>query len=179
MRFAVTRPARASACRWVVAVGWATPSLRAMNTTHTPSVIRSPSRCGGKCGRGSLSHRSTCSRFSLASAASTPLSSKEFPARDDDRRSADLHPGDLAAVRLHPGQQDGRAADLLALADLDLLAEGDLAVPGQVHGQRAGRRPGGRVLGDAEGRHEAPRLPPRPRAGEAADPDAGQAAERG
>src|ERR1700690_4290597 len=145
MRLDVTRPARARTCRCAVAVGWATPSLRAIKTTHTPSSIRSPSRCGGKCARGSLSHCSTCSRFWLASAARTALSSKELPARDDDGRTPDRHPRDLVVFALRAGVQDGRAAHLRALADLDLLAEADPAVPGQVHRQRAGRRPGSRI----------------------------------
>src|SRR5580700_3477134 len=178
MRLAVTRPARASACRCVVAVGWATPSLRAMKTTHTPSSVRSPSRCGGKWATGSFSHCSTCSRFWLARAARTALSSKEFPAGDDDRRAAYVHGGDLAARGLHPDQQHGRAADLLALADLDLLAEGDLVVPGQVHAQRTGRRTRRRILGHAEGGREGAELPPRAQARETADPDAGQRAQR-
>src|SRR5215469_45455 len=177
MRLAVTRPDRASACRCAVAVGWATPSLRATNTTHTPSSIRSPSRCGGKWATGSFSHCSTCSRFWLARAARTALSSKEFSVGDDDRRAAHLHGGDLAAGGLRPGQQQRGAADLLPLADLDLLAERDLVVPGEVHGQWPGRRTRRRVLGHAEGGREVAGLPPRTRARETADPDAGQRAQ--
>src|SRR5215469_15486148 len=139
MRLEVTRPARARAWRCAVAVGWATPSLRAMNTTHTPSSTRSPSRCGGKCALGSFSQFSTCSRFWLASAARTAVSStgpsgQELAASDHDGRATHRHFRDLVRVPLHPRIQDGRAADLLALPDLDLLAEPGPAVPGQMHG---------------------------------------------
>src|SRR5579859_627519 len=54
-------------------------------------------------------------------------------AGDDDCRTADHYPLHLLDRPLGPRVQPGRPADLLALADLDLLAEADPAVPGQVH----------------------------------------------
>ena len=46
--------------------------------------------------------------------------------------------------------QRRRPADLGALRDLDLVAERDPPVPREVERERAGRRAGGRILGDAE-----------------------------
>src|SRR5947207_15752839 len=113
-----------------VAVGWATPSLLAMNSTHTPSSARSPSRCGGKCARGSRSHSSTCSRFGLARAAMTAVSSIKVPVGDDDRRAGDLDGVDPVSGPGRARVQPRGTADLGALANLDLLAEGNPAVPG-------------------------------------------------
>ena len=70
------QPARASACRWAVAVGCATSSLSAMNSTQTPLSTRSPSRCGGKCATGSRSQSRICSRLGLARARNTSAASK-------------------------------------------------------------------------------------------------------
>ena len=52
-----------------------------------------------------------------------------------------------------------RAPDLDALRDLDLLAERDAAVAGEMHGERPRRRAGRGVLGHAVGRREHARLP--------------------
>src|SRR5215831_16478616 len=161
-----------------VAVGWATPSLFAMNSTHTPSSTRSPSRWGGKCARGSRSHSSTCSRFGLASAAMTAGSSIKFSAGGHHRRAGDLDGADPVSRPGRARVQPGGTADLGALADLDRLAEGDPAVPGQVHGKRPGGGSGGGILGHAEGGPEVAEFPAAARAREAANPDTGKLGER-
>ena len=83
----------------------------------------------------------------------------ELAAGDDDRGAADLDPLDLLGGAVDPGVERARAADLDALGDLDLLAEGDAAVPGEVDGERAGGRARGRILGHAVRRGEHARLP--------------------
>src|SRR6266545_1871315 len=128
-----------------------------MKRTQTPSPTRSPSRCGGKCATGSFSHSSTWSRFGLASAPKSSASNTaELAAGDDDGRARDLDPFDPVGRALRARVQPRRPADLLALADLDLLAERDPAVTRQVNGERARGRSGGRVLDDADRRREHP-----------------------
>jgi uncharacterized protein (TIRG00374 family) len=77
----------------------------------------------------------------------------------DQGRAADLYRIDPVALAGDRRVQHRRPADLRALADLDLLAEPDPAVPGQVDGQRARGRAGGRILGYADRRVEHPGLP--------------------
>src|SRR5918996_4502912 len=72
--------------------------------------------------------------------ATTARLEAEFAARDDDRRAADLDLLDPLRGALDPRVERARAAELLALADLDLLPELDAAVAGGVGG---GRPPGG------------------------------------
>src|SRR5262249_25427765 len=91
----------------------------------------------------------------------------ELAAGDDDRRAAGPPLPGLLARALDPGEQRAGPADLGALGDLDLLAEGDPAVAGQVPGQRARCRAGGRVLGDPVAGDERPRLPAPPGTGQA------------
>src|SRR5262249_33649893 len=88
-------------------------------------------------------------------------------AADDHRRAGDLDPLDVVPGAVGAGVEDGRPAELLALADDDLLAEPDPPVAAEVDRERAGGGARGRVLGNAVGRGGHPRLPARARAGEA------------
>src|SRR5262249_19162375 len=87
------------------------------------------------------------------------LGQPELAPRDDHGAAADLDSLELAGRAVGPGVQRGRAADLNALRDLDLLAEADSAVTGEVDGQRPRGRAGGRVLHDSGARSEHSRLP--------------------
>ena len=105
-------------------------------------------------------------RAAVASLLSRPGGSRGLARRDpepalgdDQGRAADLDGADPVALAGDRRIQHRRPADLRALADLDLLAEPDPAVTGQVDGQRARGRAGGRVLRYADGRVEHPRLP--------------------
>src|SRR5690349_18799606 len=77
MRLDRSRPLAVSRRRCSLAVGALTPSLSAMNTEHTPSATRSPSRWGGKWATGSRSHSRTARRLSFARTFSTSTSSTE------------------------------------------------------------------------------------------------------
>src|SRR5437868_1853694 len=88
MRFARTSPARARICRCSPAVGWLTPSLWAINRAQTPSLTRSPSTCGGKCARGSLSQPRIWSRRSLARALTTSIESMQKISLSTNQRQA-------------------------------------------------------------------------------------------
>ncbi len=72
----------------------------------------------------------------------SPLKRK-LAVRDDHRRPADRHPLDLAVPAVYLRVQGRGPVDLGALGDLDLLPKFDQPVPEQVHGQGAGRSPGG------------------------------------
>ena len=61
----------------------------------------------------------------------TAGSSIKLPAGDDDRRTGDLNGVDPVSRYGCARVQPRGTADLGALADLDLLPEGDPAVPGQ------------------------------------------------
>ena len=121
-----------------------------MKITQTPSFTRSPSRCGGKCARGSFSHSRIWSRFGLASAAK--VSESNISARGSaPRATTTAEPPTSARVRaVRAGVENGRPPDLGALADLDRGAEGDDAVAAEVDGERACGRAGRGVLGDAD-----------------------------
>src|SRR5215475_8208538 len=130
-----------------------------MKHEQTPSSTRSPSCCGGKCASGSRSHSRICSRLSLASAlnksgSSMPevwhvakrLANRAGPRRlppaeltlgHDHRGAAHLNAVNAGRRTVHPRMQDRGPADFSTLPDLDLLAEPDPAVAGQVNGQRA------------------------------------------
>src|SRR5262245_26207924 len=88
--------------------------------------------------------------------------------RDDDCLASDL--GFVGCVGA--GVEDRRPPDLGALADLDLRAPGDDAVPSEVHREWAGGGTRGRILGHAERGDEHPGLPLRAGAGEAVRADA-------
>jgi len=98
----------------------------------------------------------------------------KFSARDDDGGAADL---DLLG-RLRDRVQRGRASDLRALRDLDLLAERDAAVPREVERERSGRRARRRVLVDRVRGNEDARAPAPSLAREAVHPFAQQRRER-
>ena len=61
----------------------------------------------------------------------------ELAARDDHRRAADPHALDPVGRALDVGVEPRRPPELDALHDLDLLAEPDPAVAGEVDGERA------------------------------------------
>src|SRR6266849_6426868 len=89
------------------------------------------------------------------------ISETELAARDDDGRAADLDALDRLGGAVDACVERGRPANLGALRDLDLVAESDAAVPGEVKRERARGRAGRRVFGDPERRAEHPRLPTR------------------
>src|SRR6185437_6653340 len=83
----------------------------------------------------------------------------ELAARDEDGRAPDLDAIDTLAFALDGRIERRRPLDLGALADLDLLAEGDAPVPGEVDRERPGGRSRRGVLVHAVVRREHPRLP--------------------
>ena len=89
--------------------------------------------------------------------SSSRRSEAELAARHDDGRAADLEPPPVGepATRV----QRRRPPELDALVDLDLVAEADPSVPGEMERERPGGRAGRRILGDAVGRDEDARLP--------------------
>ncbi len=78
--------------------------------------------------------------------------------------AAHLDPLDLLRASVHARVERRRPADLDALGDLDLVAEGDPPVPRDVERERPRGRARRRVLCDRTAGHEHPRLPPGPRA---------------
>ena len=80
------------------------------------------------------------------------LRKAELAAGNGHGGAADLDLLDLFGRALDTGEQRGRTPDLGALRDLDLVAEPDASMARQVHGERAGRRTGGEVLGNAVAR---------------------------
>ena len=79
---------------------------------------------------------------------------------------------------MRDGVQRRRAPDLRALRDLDLLAEGDAAVAGEMERERPRRRAGRGILVDAGAGDEHARLPPLSVSREAVGPFAQQFRER-
>jgi hypothetical protein len=98
----------------------------------------------------------------------------EIAARDDHRAAADAD----VVLGVRDRVEDRAATDLLALHELDLVAERDAAVSRKVECERPGGRAGGRILRDAEPRPEHAGLPARAVAGEAVDPDRPEPLER-
>ena len=94
-----------------------------------------------------------------------PWRERELPPRDRHHGTPDLDRLEPSLTPLRAGIQQRRPPDLRALLDLDPLAEGDPAVTGEMDRQRAGRRAGRGVLGDARARartcasSSAPRKP--------------------
>src|SRR5258708_36013069 len=80
--------------------------------------------------------------------------------------AADEHALDLVRRTIGTRVQPRGPADLLALPDLDHLAETGPSVPGQVHRERACRRARRRVFWHPEIRREHTRLPGRATSGE-------------
>ena len=103
---------------------------------------RSTTRTCGSCSSASAAGRRsvTSSGSATRSASSCSASEAELAARDDDRGAADEHALDPLGAALGPRVERRGPADLGALRDLDLLAERDPAVAGEVD-RRAGRRP--------------------------------------
>ena len=71
----------------------------------------------------------------------------ELAARDDHRRAADLDALDLIRRAVDAGEERRGPPDLRSLRDLDLVAELDAPVPGEVQRQRPGGRARRRILG--------------------------------
>ena len=90
----------------------------------------------------------------------------ELAARDDDRRAADL---DSPPASGRP-RRASTAARSPRPGDLDLVAEPDPSVPGEVERERPRGRAGRRILGDPVRRDEDARLPALAVAREAAVP---------
>ena len=67
------------------------------------------------------------------------LSGAELAARDRHGRAADLDALNVVRRAFDPREQRRRAADLHALGDLDLVAERDPAVAGEMKRERPGR----------------------------------------
>src|SRR5262249_61627371 len=136
--------------------------LAAITATHTQRWTRSPPRWGGKPPRGPPTHPITCSRFGRASGAMTPEQSTNSPAGAHDRRTGDLDEVDPACRPGGARVQPRGTADLGTLVNLDLLAPGDPAAPGQVHGQRPGSRPSGGIPSHPPPRPAGAGPPPAP-----------------
>src|SRR4029079_2873266 len=97
------------------------------------------------------------------------LGQGELPPRAEDGGAADLDPLELLGRAVRPREERRGPADFDALRDLDLLAEADAPVSGEVNGARPGRRARGRILGDAPARREHAGAPLRSLACEAVD----------
>src|SRR4051812_47278898 len=83
----------------------------------------------------------------------------ELPARNGHGRAADREALDLVAAPLRLGVERRGPLNLDALRDPDPLAPIDALVPGEVDGERSGRRACRGVLGNAVVRGEHPVLP--------------------
>ena len=90
---------------------------------------------------------------------------KEAP-RDHDRVPAHLDALNLVARAECLRVQPRRSSDLHALENLDLVAEPDVSVAGEMDRERAGGGTGGRVFGNSQRGGEHACLPLAPRAGE-------------
>src|SRR3954470_9688093 len=93
----------------------------------------------------------------------------ELAASHDDGGAADFDALDRIGRAVDARVERRGPADLLALRDLDLVAERDAAVPGEMERERPRGGAGGGVLCDAEHRAEHPRRPGEAVAGEAVD----------
>ncbi len=85
-------------------------------------------------------------------------SDRDLASPHHDRAPADLDDRDRVALAHRTREERAWPAHLGALRDLDLLAPRDAPVPGEVHGEWARCRPGGRVFGRAQRRREHARL---------------------
>lgn len=115
MRLLRMSPPSLKILRFSLAVGRPTASLRARKTPQTPSLTRSPSTCGGRCLRGSLSHVRIRKRLPLASAARTPggKSLGGIPdARGPDPRTMQKSAAERDALRRAADRGDQLRADL-------------------------------------------------------------------
>src|SRR5207237_7869558 len=130
----------------------ATPPARSSPSSGRATTRRSP-RDGQAATRQGERKDASCRCHSGRSprAGSKP----KLAARDDDGGAADL---DLLR-RARDGEQGRRSTDLRALVDLDLVAEADPAVPGEMERERPGGRARRRILADPVGRDEDARLP--------------------
>jgi hypothetical protein len=95
-----------------------------------------------------------------------PRGSRHYPAGFGTRRSLPSK-----NRRSGDGVENGRSLDLDALNDLDLLAEGDLPVAGEMDRERARRRPRSGILSDSGCRIKHARLPVAAAASEAVRSD--------
>src|SRR5205823_3583919 len=83
---------------------------------------------------------------------------------------ADLDALDRVRASVDAREKCRRPSDLGALRDLDLVAEGDPPVTGEMEGERSRGRAGGRILRNPTARREHSRLPASAGAREAVDP---------
>ncbi len=88
-------------------------------------------------------------RAALAARRDRRVLQPELAAGNRDGTTADLDPFDAPARSLDQREQGARPTDLRPLRDLDLLAELDPTVAGEVAGERTRSRPGRRILGNA------------------------------
>src|SRR5262245_22574389 len=122
--------------------------------------------------------RSRCRYDTAPDGSETERSGIELASPDHHGRARHLHRVEARSRAADPGEEHARTADLDALRDLDLLAERNEPVSGEMVRERTGGRSGGGVLAHPETGPEHPRLPASARAGEAVDADHAELSER-